>query len=137
MWTACFRQGCCLLLTSFHPNTQPFLPCPSSAKSSTLYLPAIAAICLILPGRRINIPVLPRQHGRSGSGVWTFPSSDWTSILGIWISTYPSYLCAMFGPSPYSLIAISSTCGPHSSIHGSSLLECFGDFSTVSSEGSI
>lgn len=50
-------------------------------------LDAIAVIRLILPGRRINVSVLPSQHGRSGSGVWTFLSSDWTSILGPWVST--------------------------------------------------
>lgn len=81
---------------------------------------------LILPGRRINIPVLRSQHGRSRSGVWTFISSNWTYILGRWGSTYSSYFCAMPGPSLCSVIAISSACRPHSSIHGSSLLECFG-----------
>lgn len=48
------------------------------------------------------------------------------TILGLWVSTYSSYFCAMSGPSSCSVIAISSACGPHSSIHGSSLLECFG-----------
>lgn len=48
------------------------------------------------------------------------------TILGLWVSTYSSYFCAMSGSPSCSVIAISSACGPHSSIHGSSLLECFG-----------
>lgn len=58
--------------------------------------------------------------------MWTFLSSDWTYILGLWVSTYSSYFCAMSGQSPCSVIAISSACGPDSSIHTSSLLECSG-----------
>lgn len=41
-----------------------------------------------------------------------------------------SYFCAMFEPFPCSLIAISSACGPHLSLHGSSL-ECFDVFSST------
>ena len=49
--------------------------------------------------------------------------SDWTSILDHGFRLTFLFLC--FGPSACSIIAMSSACGPHSSIHGSFLSECF------------
>lgn len=103
-----------------------------------LYLFAIAAIRLILPGRRINIPVLPSQHGRSGSGVWTFLSSDWTYNPGtMGFDVFLLFLCHAWAVLLFCHrhIVCMRASFIYPRIFSTGVLRVF--FSTVSSEGSI